>query len=504
MHTRTFGLLSLLLAGCGLSAPTSVEDSSPPPDASPAADAQPSQEPTAEERATFELFLADVKSELTASHTPGASVAIVLHGKLAFAAGVGTKGGTSQESVTTSTRFRAASLSKMVLAATAMTLVDEGKLDLHAPITKYLPWFVLWNGFDASSITMHHLLSHTSGFPCDTLAICGGGLLSGPSKTFAQSVPQPLWAKPGDVWNYSNMGYAIASLVVASAAGLPEDDFAKAVQARIFDRASMTNATYDAKVAEAADFATGNQLNDTYATTSMWKPASFDCPLWSAPAGISATATDFAHFAELLIAKGGDVVRSSSVDLMRAPQASVPWVDTQAYGYGLMSYDYPYGAAHPFVFHTGSQRGFLSELMMVPSMGFAVVVLANARGPRDVPGKLGATAIKRFISETQVWPGKPSAPTLEEHVGVYVDLAGNLGTVTLKIEAPDGGPKVLVASAPEATDALGNARPIQGTMTQGYGDGWVFPGGVVATFYRDGAGRVNRIVTREGIATRTP
>src|SRR5206468_2094054 len=100
------------------------------------------------------------------------------------------------------------------------SLVDEGKLDLHAPITTYLPWFHLLPPFDASTVTTDELLSHTSGFPCDTIPQCQGGDSLGPRQAYFAAHPQPLWSPPGLVHDYSNAGYSLASLVLTAAAGV--------------------------------------------------------------------------------------------------------------------------------------------------------------------------------------------------------------------------------------------------------------------------------------------
>src|SRR5690349_2009865 len=70
------------------------------------------------ENAAWQALLSDAQKELTSSGTPGASIAVVLHGKLTFAAGIGKKNVATSEAVTTSTLFRAASMSKMIVAAT--------------------------------------------------------------------------------------------------------------------------------------------------------------------------------------------------------------------------------------------------------------------------------------------------------------------------------------------------------------------------------------------------
>ena len=170
---KRFLLCALAAIACG---PSEALPDGGDEDAS--SDAATDSGPTAEEQAAFDQLVQFTQTELQKSHVPGASIAVVLHGKLMFAAGVGKRNLTSGDPVTTSTLFRVASMSKMIVGATAMSLVDEGKLDVNAPITNYLPWFALASGYDATTVTTASLLEHTSGFPCDTIGICDSRRIS--------------------------------------------------------------------------------------------------------------------------------------------------------------------------------------------------------------------------------------------------------------------------------------------------------------------------------------
>jgi CubicO group peptidase (beta-lactamase class C family) len=458
--------------------------------------------PTALEMMEFQSFLTDVRAQLAQSHTPGASVAVVLHGRLAFAAGVGVSDTNTNAPVTTSTRFRAASMSKMVLAATAMSLVRDGRLDVHLPITHYLPWFQLRPGFDASGITLEHLLTHTSGFPADTISQCAVGT-SGPRQTFFTNSPQPLWAPPGLVLNYSNTGFALAAEVLTAAAGVTDDGFEEMVNDRIFTPAGMTTATYDPAVAEAGDFAVGNNLDASGNVTSSVYPSDFDCPLLRPPGGVLATATDYAHLAEVLLAHGGNVLDPAGVDAMESPHASLRTFDTQSYAYGLMHQYYPY-PDHASVWHSGLLSGFASEMWMVPDLGFAVVVLVNARGPQDVPDAIVSAALGHFISEAR--HGAPLTTDPSQWVGyagTYSDPFATLGAnVTVTLNTPDGGAASLMINLPNSFDSSGHHVPVSGALTQYAGDTWVFPDHNLGTFFPNDAGVTTYLVTRRGVATR--
>lgn len=456
--------------------------------------------PTADEIASFQALLADAQTQLDTSGTPGASIAVVLHGKLAFAAGLGKKNVASGAMVTTSTLFRAASMSKMIVAATAMSLVRDGKLDVNAPITTYLPWFALKAPFDASTVTLEHLLTHTSGFPSDTISQCAAAT-SGPRQAFFAANPQPLWAPPGAVYDYSNTGFALASVVLTAAAGLADTDYEKLAHDRVFVPAGMTTATFDAAAAMTADYATGYALDPANKVVATDEPSALDCPLLHPPGGVMATASDYAHFAEALLAGGGAMLSKDGVDAMEAPHADTRGFATQSYGYGLVHQFAPY-PAHASVWHDGSLPGFLSMLWMIPDSNLAVVVLVNARGRKNVAEAIIGSALGRFIPDAR--PGvatKTPSASWSKYAGTYDDAFGTLGVgVNVSVGAADGGATAVTIDAPNATDFAGGAFPVHGVMQQQAIDQWSLPDGTSATFFPNDAGTTTYLATRRGVA----
>jgi CubicO group peptidase (beta-lactamase class C family) len=488
-----------LFIGCGRAAQTA--DAGATDDQGASADLGP----TAAEQAAFDSLVKYANDQLNATGTPGASVAVVLHGRLMFAAGIGKKRYDQPDPVTSLTRFRAASLSKMILAATAMSHVEEGKLDLQEPITTYLPWFALRPPFDASAITTAMLLTHTSGFPCDTIPQCSA-TSSGPRQGwFADAAnAQPLWAPPGAIYDYSNTGFALASVVLTAAAGVPDTAYEQLVHDRVFQPAGMGTATYDVDAAENGDFATGHVLDSKGQVVSTTVPDQLDCPLLAPPGGLLATPSDYAHFIEALLAGGGKMLKATSVAEMEAPHTPTRLFDGQGYGYAIESEPNPYAPSR-LLFHGGSLPGYLSVVFIIPDLQFGIVVMANTRGGSGViPDDLAVAALPRFFPQLpRKWPTGATDPSQwTGYPGTYSDPYGQLGTVTVSLQSTDGGAPGLIVDAPGAKDYSGKAAPIHGAMIQEGTDVWSFPDQTEVTFFPTDAGVYDRLVTRRGVALR--
>jgi CubicO group peptidase (beta-lactamase class C family) len=430
----------------------------------------------------FISLLAYVKDQMERYDIPGAEVAVVENGVLTSSAGLGFErhGGATQ--VSPSTLFRVASLSKMVLAATAMKLGEEGSLEVSQPITDYVP-LTLAPPFVPSTISVANLLTHSSGIPdfgVDSSCSTGSGELAA---WFAANGNQPLWTPPGQVWNYSNQGYAVAGWAVEAASGQAFED---AVAQRVFATAGMSTATYDPNAAAAADHAVGR-----YGGADLEINA-YDCEATRPPAGVIASAVDYAHFAEALLAGGGSMLSPASVAAMETGYIDTDQVPNggERYGYGIEVRD-GWKGLH-VLRHNGSDHGYQSSIWMVPDQKFAAIVFYNtdSREPEDAAARavdiyLGVQNVSGPVDTTPVAAWGP-------YVGTYLDPI-NLGPVTVTID--DGK---LHASLPTfgVTDL---------TLTQSGGD--TFEAKLdgedgAATFYPGPKGPAQWLVTRSGVAAR--
>ena len=375
----------------------------------------------------FGAVVADVTNDMNAHGVPGGAVAIVLGGQLAFAAGLGVKKQGETDPVSATTLFRVASLSKMVLASTALKLVEEGKLDLSRPVTDDVP-LTLAPSYDPSSVLVEQLLDHTAGIPdlgVETVCPVGYGQLPA---YFAGHGNQPLWTPPGQVWNYSNQGVSIAGWVVEAVSGQP---FEQAVASRVFGPAGMTTATYDPATAMAADHAVGHSVRA--GVTDYIEPDAYDCEATRPPAGVMASVIDYAHFAEALLAGGGSMLSPASVVTMETAHADTDNYPNreERYGYGLFLLDPD--PALDLYFHDGDETGFHLTMWLVPSRAAALIVFYNSDAARLDLG-VKATLPKLLGESNPMTPSwTTSADTWGKYTGTYLDRY-TLGSIEVDLQ----------------------------------------------------------------------
>ncbi|HVE99055.1 MAG TPA: serine hydrolase domain-containing protein, partial [Mycobacteriales bacterium] len=138
------------------------------------------------------------------SGVPGATAA-VMRGDEVVEAASGVLDVETGRPVTTDTLFHLASVTKVYTATLVMTLVDEGRIDLDVPITTYLPTFSVPDPDAAKSLTMRHLLTHTSGIDGDKFDSFGRG--DDALEQYVESCSTIGQVHPvGATWSYCNSG----------------------------------------------------------------------------------------------------------------------------------------------------------------------------------------------------------------------------------------------------------------------------------------------------------
>jgi CubicO group peptidase (beta-lactamase class C family) len=267
--------------------------------------------------------------------------------------------------VTPDTTFEIGSIGKTFTAMAAMHAVEAGVLDLHAPVTEYLPWFQANNPY--KPITSHHLLTHSA------------GLISGTD--FAPSACSEIWAlrnnatgfSPGEHFYYSNVGYKVMGLVLEAVSGLTYPDI---IQKWILDPLEMTHTSPSITNHLRPRLAKG------YRTLYDDRPEHSSQPLvpaeWletnTADGCIAATAEDMAIFARMLLNRGAGpkepILTEDSFKLMSSPMTPID--EDWFYGYGLYIFEYD-GYAH--IGHSGDMPGYEAYAWLDMDNGLAAVVL---------------------------------------------------------------------------------------------------------------------------------
>jgi CubicO group peptidase (beta-lactamase class C family) len=396
-----------------------------------------------------------VRAELRRQGVPGAAVAVVEDGVVVYEQGFGSKDLAGTAPVGPDTLFAAGSCTKMLVAGALLTLREEGRLDLDAPITDYLPSTFQLLDADPSTIHVRNLLAHTSGIPHWLPASCSESL----SEWYQDEDRRThLLVPPGTVWNYSGAGYSLAGLVLERIAGEP---FAEAMRHRIFEPAGMTRATFDPEVAMADDHSLGHYG----AGPSEVELDSIYCPM-AQPAGSSlyVSAPQLARFAAALLAGGGAVLQPASVAAMQERQTDTHVFPGEGYGLGLSMRDA--GGVRVY-YHGGNDGRFAASVALVPDRNVAVAVLFNRDGwvvPQVVAQKaLELYAGIRDAVPEAVYAADPDAfltdpSTWAKYTGTY-DEPLRYGRVVVTLE--DGKLVVeLVDTAPgvkmEAVQAAGD------------------------------------------------
>jgi CubicO group peptidase (beta-lactamase class C family) len=299
----------------------------------------------------------------------GYVIMVARDGKLAYATAVGLRDREQKSPMTLDTRFRIASMTKPVTAVAALMLYEEAKLQLDDPIERYLPEFGsprVFSRLDAEgkprteparrSITVRHLLTHTSGLGYGRLfdkgspnAEAWSSLSLASDETLEQKVKEvaklPLYNHPGEAWRYSVASDVLGRLVEV-VAGMPFDRF---LHQRILEPLQMTHTGFFVPPEAQALVAKVYRHDENGALV----PGDFG-PLGvraSAPAfisgggGLVSTAGDYLRFAQML-ANGGSLegkqyLSPVTVELMTSNQVdedaqSRYWgEDSRGLGYGL-------------------------------------------------------------------------------------------------------------------------------------------------------------------------
>jgi CubicO group peptidase (beta-lactamase class C family) len=265
------------------------------------------------------------QAQINAGALPGAVLAIVRNGKLAYLQALGHQDHAKKVPMAPDAIFWIASMTKPVTSVAAMMLVDEGKLDLTAPVSQYLPELRDMQvavpppgrnelSFQPQKRPMHvlDLLRHTAGlvygeeYGATAVHRLYDGLYGkdgvwGRDRTLADFITAlaklPLAHQPGEVWEYSHAVDVLARVVEVTS-GQPFDQFLKS---RLFDPLSMVDTSFvvpEAKLARLVDPPLGGR-------PSVWdvtKPTK----LFSGGGGLASTAADYLRFCQMLL-NGGEL-----------------------------------------------------------------------------------------------------------------------------------------------------------------------------------------------------
>ncbi len=300
---------------------------------------------------------------------PGLALAITNREKLLRVATFGYADLAAAEPVQHDTMFEIGSIGKSFTNIALMQLRDEGRLDLHTPVSDYLPWFKVQSDHDP--ITTHHLMTHTSGLPTGT-DIGPHGLYEAWDLRDSRT-----GAPPGEYFQYSNVGYKTLGFLLEELDARP---YAQSIQARVLDPLGMRESH------PVIGFETRKRAAVGYRRFYDDRPEHVDHglvpALWT-EYGVgdgcqASTAEDMAIYLRMLMNRGagpsGRVISEDSFRLMTQRAIATQQWGGAHYGYGLTLADVD---GHAYLGHGGSTAGFVAAMIADLEDGIGVVVLVN-------------------------------------------------------------------------------------------------------------------------------
>jgi CubicO group peptidase (beta-lactamase class C family) len=284
--------------------------------------------------------------------------------------GFGVTNTDDPQPVTADTIFTIASISKTVTATAMMRLVEQGRLDLKAPIRKYLPDFRVQSDTVSREVAVWHLLTHTPGWE-GQLSDDDHGIesLAHFASTVMRDLPQI--ADPGTVWSYNNAGFALAGRVIEVVTGRGIHD---ALRELVFTPLGLTRTFTQLTDAAAYRMTLGHR--EQGGATRVIRP--IQATSSTTAGGVMASVSDLLRYARFHLGSGAGAdgkpwISRALLDEMRTPR--VPKIgtdDEMGHGWHLRKLDGVQTAAHG-----GTLNGHCLLIELVPERALAFVILTN-------------------------------------------------------------------------------------------------------------------------------
>lgn len=402
---------------------------------------------------------------------PGLGVTVIENGKVTLAKGYGVKRLGGPDKVDENTAFGIASNTKAMTAALLAMLVEEGKVEWDAPVTKYLPAFQMSDPVVTRLMTVRDLLVHRSG-----LTLGAGDLMIWPAATHTRAdivaglKYLPIGGQFRGGYAYDNVLYVAAGAVIEAVTG---QTWEQVIKARIFDPLGMTDTVSSPTLVDRARRAEphcrlGPPVRGLGPQTVLPFDGSFDA---AGPAGgVNSTPKDIAKWMQVqlglgLSADGKRLWSEASSKEMWKPQTITSSSDgplgenpvrpsLQAYALGWYVQDH---RGERLLWHTGGLAGFISYTGLLPGRKSGIMVMTNAEespvlralrfgGPDRLQGRsdfdwiasskrvqaeADANTIREAAKATTPSSGAKPSLSIAAYAGVYRDPW--YGTVTITV-----------------------------------------------------------------------
>ena len=352
-----------------------------------------------------------IRDGMSTHHVPGIAVGIWNDGKEELG-GYGVTNVDHPLEVDGDTLFQIASITKTITATVIMRLVDQGKVELAAPVRRYIPSFKLKDEDAASRATVKHLVTHTGGWLGDAFRDFGNGN-DALAKYVDGMVELEQLTPLGEIWHYSNSSFTVLGRIFELVTG---KTYEEATRELLFGPLGMDHSVFSAAEAIVHRTAVGHQIRDE--VPKVVTPWAF--PRATTPVGgVVSTVRDLLAYARFHLGDGtapggARILPRATLDLMRTPQADadldrkvgIAWFLRDAQGLRLQ-------------YHGGVAIGQQGVLMIAPDRNAAIAVQTNS-----VRGGLLHTEVTKWWQKEYLGFEAPAPVYIELETARYAKLAG--------------------------------------------------------------------------------
>lgn len=356
---------------------------------------------------TLDMLMKGLYHSLDGKVAPGVAVLVSKDGNVIYKNGFGYADIEKKAVVQPDTKFRIGSITKQFTAAAILKLQEQGKISVNDKLSKFVPDFPRGN-----EVTIHHLLTHTSGIHNFTAKPDFINKVTAPvteDSLIASFKNDPFDFSPGEKWQYSNSGYFLLGYIVEKVTGKPYGDYLKEI---FFEPLHMTNTGIHTTNLRLDKEAKGyTKENNQYKLAANWDMS------WAGGAGaIYSTVEDLNTWNNAVFS--GKVINEKSIKEAFTPvtlnDGKRP--DNAIYGYGWQFGNY---RGEEIIQHGGGVLGFISQLARYPEENVTVAILTNLSPPEV---NLNSDIIAEFVLWEKMDGQKSSAvnTSVSENVGKYV------------------------------------------------------------------------------------
>jgi len=358
----------------------------------------------------FKKIAQKIISEMKRLQVPGVAIGIWHKGK-EYAAGFGVTNVEHPLPVTPDTLFQTGSISKTFTGTLMKQLAEQGKVDLDAPVRKYIKDFKLRDKNVVNKVTVRHLLTHMGGWVGDYFNDFGNGddALDRMVKDIAK-LPQvqPL----GTIWSYNNTGFNIAARIIEIVTKKP---YEQAAQEMLLDPLGLDMSFfYPSDILFTHRFVVGHQkVRNKVQVARPWAIGRAG----NGVGGVVSTVKDLLKYARFHMSNGKkNVITGKSLRAMRVPQV-------EAGGRGQMGITWFIRKAGKLTIcgHGGATNGQQAYFFFIPDKDFALAILTNSDDGGIITTGVFNSALDVYFDTKIELPKliKTPASELKEYVGRY-------------------------------------------------------------------------------------